>query len=84
MMEHEGIRDGLFRLLRSGAIAFAGNKKLLIYGRLNCKSGKRMKMENRVFFDSEREALECGFRPCAHCMREAYLRWKSIQGSPNV
>jgi methylphosphotriester-DNA--protein-cysteine methyltransferase len=28
-----------------------------------------MKKENRVFFRSEREAKQCGFRPCGHCMK---------------
>ncbi|MCE7072741.1 hypothetical protein LZG74_20680 [Dyadobacter sp. CY327] len=33
-------------------------------------------MKNRVFFNSEKEAMSQGFRPCGHCMREAYLKWK--------
>ncbi|MCF2493313.1 hypothetical protein NFI80_06605 [Dyadobacter chenhuakuii] len=36
-------------------------------------------MRNRVFFNSEKEAMSQGFRPCGHCMREAYLRWKPKQ-----
>jgi hypothetical protein len=35
-------------------IRFGGNKKLKIYGLLNCKSGKRMKREKRVFFSNEK------------------------------
>ena len=57
-------------------IRFAGNKVLKIYGRLNCRSGKRMKKKNRVFFQSEDEALALGFRPCGHCMKEEYKKWK--------
>jgi methylphosphotriester-DNA--protein-cysteine methyltransferase len=55
----------------------AGNRKLRIYGLLSCTSGKRMKQENRVFFASEEQAKQSGFRPCGHCMREKYLNWKS-------
>lgn len=58
-------------------ITFAGNRQLKIYGQLSCGSGKRMKRINRVFFTDERDALAHGYRPCGHCMREAYLKWKS-------
>jgi methylphosphotriester-DNA--protein-cysteine methyltransferase len=77
MTNHNDITpEEVFSQIKSGQIAFGGNKNLKIYGKLNCKSGKRMKMQNRVFFKSETEAQECGFRPCGHCMREAYLVWK--------
>ncbi len=66
-------------LIRSGKIVLGGNRKLKIYGRLNCKSGKRLKPENRVFFSTEKEAINSGFRPCGHCMRQAFNEWK--QGS---
>ncbi|MCF2497797.1 hypothetical protein L0661_05745 [Dyadobacter sp. CY357] len=36
-------------------------------------------MKNRVFFNSENEAMLRGFRPCGHCMREAYSKWKLKQ-----
>jgi len=35
-----------------------------------------MKKENRVFFQSEKEAVAQGYRPCGHCMREEYKKWK--------
>lgn len=54
-----------------------GNLKLKIYGKLNCKSGKRMKKQNRVFFSSEEEAIEHNFRPCGHCMKSKYKTWKN-------
>jgi len=63
-------------LIDNGQIAFAGNVRLEIYGTLGCPSGKRMKSQNRVFFVSEDEAIAAGFRPCGHCMRAAYTRWK--------
>jgi methylphosphotriester-DNA--protein-cysteine methyltransferase len=62
-------------------IVLAGNLKLKIYGLLNCASGKRMKIKNRVFFASEKEALALGYRPCGHCTRGAYSAWKKYTGS---
>ena len=47
-----------------------------IYGMLNCKRGKRMKTTNRVFFVSEKEAVNNGFRPCGHCLNVLYKQWK--------
>jgi len=64
-------------LIDSGEILLAGNSKLKIYGTLNCSSGKRMKVENRVFFQSMAETIELGYRPCGHCMKEQYKRWKN-------
>lgn len=66
----------LHKLIKSGSIKFAGNAKLKIYGYLNCVSGKRMKKGNRVFFKNETAANKLGYRPCGHCMRESYNRWK--------
>lgn len=60
-------------LIRSQTITIGGNKNLKIYGALKCKSGKRMKRQNRVFFNSEHDAIACGYRPCGNCMRQAYL-----------
>jgi methylphosphotriester-DNA--protein-cysteine methyltransferase len=60
----------IIQLIRAEEITLAGNSRLKIYGRLNCASGKRMKKENRVFFENETEALASGFRPCGHCMRD--------------
>lgn len=64
------------RLIRSGEIRYAGNRRLKIYGTLKCKSGKRMKKENRVFFTSIEEAEKEGYRPCGHCRKEEYKKWK--------
>ena len=35
-----------------------------------------MKMINRVFFSSEAEAIEEGYRPCGHCLEEKYKEWQ--------
>jgi len=66
----------VWRLIHCGSITLGGNSKLKIYGKLSCKSGKRMKNENRVFFANEAEATNAGYRPCGHCMREKYKLWK--------
>ncbi len=63
--------------LKSGGIRLGGNQKLKIYGTLSCTSGKRLKVENRVFFKDEEDALASGFRPCGHCLKEKYLIWKN-------
>jgi methylphosphotriester-DNA--protein-cysteine methyltransferase len=70
MVKHTGISDEeLRKQIKQKKISFAGNIRLKIYGRLNCRSGKRMKRENRVFFISEKEAMAEGFRECGNCMR---------------
>lgn len=58
-----------------------GNRKLKIYGRLDCPSANRWikkgyYVKNRVFFESEEIAISAGYRPCAVCMREQYNKWK--------
>jgi hypothetical protein len=62
--------------VKSGEIALGGNKNLKIFGRLDCRAGKRMKVENRVFFQDAAEAIALGYRPCAVYMRSEYLIWK--------
>jgi methylphosphotriester-DNA--protein-cysteine methyltransferase len=66
----------LSALIHAHKITLAGNRVLKIYGTLHCKSGKRMKRENRVFFTDEHEALTLNFRPCGHCLPEKYRKWK--------
>jgi methylphosphotriester-DNA--protein-cysteine methyltransferase len=86
MIRHLDLGDAAFKrsrrlknLIDEGKIQFAGNWKLKIYGTLSCSSGKRMKVENRVFFKSAIEAMDEGYRPCGHCMREEYLHWKQLK-----
>ncbi len=74
---HTSITDRQLKLMiRNGKIGLAGNRKLKIYGKLGCVSGKRMKRENRIFFEREPEALTLGYRPCGHCMPAAFKKWK--------
>ncbi len=78
MIQHNEISDADLRSkIRKQEIVLGGYKKMKIYGQLHCSSGKRMKRENRVFFTSEAEALKNGYRPCGHCMKEAYKKWKN-------
>jgi methylphosphotriester-DNA--protein-cysteine methyltransferase len=80
MMYHSTIQPHeLRKLIRSGHLKFAGNTALKIYGRLDCSSGKRMKRTNRVFFDTEQNAIRNGFRPCGRCMPDDYRHWKTEQ-----
>lgn len=79
MIRHSDISDqSLKQQIKSRLIRFGGNTNLKIYGTLDCQSGKRMKRENRVFFDSEDEAIKNGYRPCGHCMKGAYKEWISL------
>ncbi len=78
MIKHSEIENQiLYTKLKNKQILYAGNQKLKIYGRLDCASGKRMLKANRVFFQDENEAIAHGYRPCGHCMKSAYLKWKN-------
>jgi methylphosphotriester-DNA--protein-cysteine methyltransferase len=89
MIRHWDLGEGKFtrsrnlkRLINEGKISFGGNIKLKIYGLMKCGQGKRLKIRNRVFFSSESEAIDSGFRPCGACMRKAYLAWKAGSQTP--
>ena len=61
-----------------------GNKKLKIYGKLDCPSAKRWidkgkYISNRVFFENEEIAIAAGYRPCGVCMPNEYKEWKKNQ-----
>ena len=77
MIYHSEIDDiALRKKIREKKVLFGGNKNLKIYGTLSCKSGKWMKKQNRIFFVSEKEAINSGYRPCGHCMKIKYQKWK--------
>lgn len=77
-MLHTEISDnGLRSKIRGKEISFGGNRKLKIYGLLNCTFGKRMNRENRVFFTSVLEAQQNHYRPCGHCMKDEYKKWNN-------
>lgn len=76
MIKHLEISDSDLRSkIKQKIICFGGNRKLKIYGTLQCKSGKRMNRKNRVLFASENEAIKNNFRPCGHCMKTEYKKW---------
>lgn len=90
MITHFDLGDSRFArsrnlkiLIDKHEIVLAGNSKFKIYGKLNCKSGKRMKMQNRVFFINKAEAASLGYRPCGNCMSECYKFWKATQDYNN-
>lgn len=52
-----------------------GNKKLKIYGLLNCKNAlmwieKGYYTNNRVFFKDEETAIKAGYKPCKKCLKK--------------
>jgi methylphosphotriester-DNA--protein-cysteine methyltransferase len=54
-----------------------GNRRLKLYGRLDCPSALRAiakggYVRNRVFFADEQTALAAGYRPCAVCLPDKY------------
>jgi methylphosphotriester-DNA--protein-cysteine methyltransferase len=82
-----------FRLLAADGTFFesrvpgtlGGNRRLRIYGRLDCPSAARALSrgyaERRVFFRDEATAAAAGYRPCAKCLPERYREWKRAQTS---
>jgi methylphosphotriester-DNA--protein-cysteine methyltransferase len=64
----------IYKLLKNDQIIlskspgkYAGHKGYKIFGTLDCKSGMRMKKENRVFFLNLEDAIIAGYRPCKLC-----------------
>lgn len=76
MIKHSDVlHSSIKNKIKNKEICYGGNLNLKIYGLLNCKSGKRMKIENRIFFKTENEAIENGFRPCGNCLNKKYKEW---------
>jgi hypothetical protein len=76
MIHHTAFSPSEIRTkIRKQEIQLGGHAPSKIYGTLSCASGKRMKIHNRVFFESAEEAEANGFRPCGNCMRIEYNRW---------
>lgn len=74
-------RDGRTYLSKEKG-SLGGNKRLKIYGRLDCPSAnyylsKGQYIENRVFFINEETAIGAGYRPCAKCMKKEYIIWRN-------
>ena len=78
MIKHIEIdNETLLKKIKHKEIVFGGNRHLKIYGTIHCKSGKRMKKENRVFFKTAAQAKMHGYRPCGHCLKIEYKKWKN-------
>ena len=78
MIRHADITNAdLLASIKQNEICLGGNIPMKIYGTLQCKSGKRLKKQNRIFFKCENEAKVNGYRPCGHCMNKKYKIWKS-------
>lgn len=76
-----------YKILKDGRIIeseipgrFAGIKTMMIFGRMDCKSGMRAKKENRIFFHSWDDAIEAGYRPCKNCKPMPNDEWEKING----
>lgn len=69
----------LAMLVKNGVITLGGHHTSKLYGRIDCRAGKRMKPENRVFFQNETEAITFGYRPCSVCLPNEYKVWKASQ-----
>jgi hypothetical protein len=58
-----------------------GNSKAGIYGRLDCSAANgalsKGYAQHRVFFASEQDAIQSGYRPCGRCMTLQYKDWRS-------
>jgi methylphosphotriester-DNA--protein-cysteine methyltransferase len=70
--------------------SFGGNRRLKIYGRLDCPSALRAinrgstYARHRVFFADEASAIAAGYRPCGVCMRDAYRQWRAAEQQNNL
>ena len=79
MVKHIDITNAdLLASIKQNKICLGGNIPMKIYGTLHCKSGKRLKKQNRIFFISKNEAIANGYRPCGHCLKNEYKFWKSL------
>lgn len=59
-----------------------GNRKTKVYGKATCSATNGHSMLNGalpdcIVFQSKNEAARSGYRPCAKCMQEEYLKWKA-------
>jgi hypothetical protein len=79
MLRHLDISDlDLRNKIKNRKIKLTGNSKLKIYGTLCCKSGMRIKRENRVFFIDINDAKDNKNRPCGNRMKKEYKTWISL------
>ena len=46
---------------------YVGNSDTKVFHTLDCGHGKKIKEENRVYFETRNEAIEKGYRACKVC-----------------
>ena len=73
----EETKRRLAKLIKQGEVTLGGYRQTKVYGTLRCGSGRRMKLDSRVFFKNEEEAIREGYRPCGNCLPEKYKLWKT-------
>jgi len=61
-----------------------GHRRSRIYGRLDCRAASQAisrggYIRHRVFFADEDTARAAGYRPCAVCLPELYIAWKTTR-----
>lgn len=76
----------LYRILKDGKFIdsptpgrYAGWGPGKIFGRLDCKSGMRMRKDSRVFFHTLEDAVKQGYRPCKKCKPLSEEEFKEIK-----
>ena len=86
-----GLDVKLYKLINDGTLylslvpgTLGGNKRLKIYGKLDCRSAlswikRGYYVQDRVFFLNEEVAIKAGYRPCGVCMPDEYKLWKQSQ-----
>lgn len=67
LLAYEGVDLPHLQDLRHAGLRFTGSRTTKIFCLPTCYSGKHMQSRNRVFFHSEAEAREQGYRPCKLC-----------------
>ena len=48
-------------------VAYIGNRNSMKYHRAGCRYAAQVKEENRIVFDSTKQALTAGYTPCGAC-----------------
>ena len=46
---------------------FVGNSDSLVYHTLDCRYGKRISEQNKVFLKTKAAATKGGYKPCSYC-----------------
>jgi signal transduction histidine kinase len=55
------------RLIEEASKRFIGSKKNKVFHRNDCRIGKRISKDNKVYFENKSDALSSGYKPCKVC-----------------